>query len=68
MPICLIECFGEDRIYVETQSVFVEGSSGPIVTRSDPAHRDIYGGPGRTYEQSDAGHLIVSEENTYYNL
>ena len=53
---------------METQSVLVEGSSGPIVTRSEPVHRDIYGGLDRTYEQSDANHFIVSEQNTYYYL
>ena len=47
---------------MEMQSVFVEGSSEPIVTTSEPAHRNIYGGLDRTYEQSDTGHLIVSEK------
>ena len=60
----MTECDGEDRIDVEMQSVFVEGSKEPIVTMSVPADRDIYGGVDRTYEQSDAENLIVSKQNT----
>ena len=61
----MIECDGEDRIDVKSESVLVEGSSEPIQTSSQPQHRDIFGGDDRTYEQSDTGELIVSEENTY---